>query len=65
MKTKIGIAVALSHHLKVLLLEEVTSGLDPLIRDNVLSAIKITLTGNLGLTLQKTRKKQLPMFWIH
>lgn len=40
MKTKLGIAVALSHHAKLLLLDEITSGLDPLIRDEVLTVIK-------------------------
>lgn len=40
MKTKLGSAVALSHHARVLLLDEITSGLDPLIRDEVLTVIK-------------------------
>lgn len=36
MKMKLGITVALSHHPKLLILDEATSGLDPVIRDEVL-----------------------------
>lgn len=36
MKMKLGIAVALSHDAKLLILDEATSGLDPVIRDEVL-----------------------------
>ena len=36
MKMKLGIAVALSHHPKLLILDEATSGLDPLVRDEVI-----------------------------
>ena len=36
MKMKFSIAVALSHHAKLLILDEATSGLDPLIRDEIL-----------------------------
>lgn len=36
MKMKLGIAVALSHHPKLLILDEATSGLDPVIRDEIL-----------------------------
>jgi ABC-2 type transport system ATP-binding protein len=36
MKMKLGIAVALSHHAKMLILDEATSGLDPIIRDEIL-----------------------------
>ena len=36
MKMKLGIAVAMSHGSKLLLLEEATSGLDPVVRDEVL-----------------------------
>ena len=36
MKMKLGIAVALSHHAKLLILDEATSGLDPVVRDEIL-----------------------------
>lgn len=36
MKMKLCIAVALSHHAKLLILDEATSGLDPVVRDEVL-----------------------------
>lgn len=36
MKMKLGIAVALSHNAKLLILDEATSGLDPLVRDEVI-----------------------------
>lgn len=36
MKMKLGIAVALAHHPKLLILDEATSGLDPVVRDDVL-----------------------------
>lgn len=35
MKMKLGIAVAMSHHPKLLILDEATSGLDPVVRDEV------------------------------
>lgn len=35
MKMKLGIAAALSHHPKLLILDEATSGLDPVVRDEV------------------------------
>ena len=35
MKMKLGIAVALSHHPRLLILDEATSGLDPVVRDEV------------------------------
>lgn len=35
MKMKLGIAVALSHNAKLLILDEATSGLDPVVRDQV------------------------------
>ena len=36
MKMKLGIAVAMSHNAKLLILDEATSGLDPMIRDEIL-----------------------------
>jgi len=36
MKMKLGIAAALSHHPRLLILDEATSGLDPVVRDEVL-----------------------------
>lgn len=37
MKMKLGIAVALSHDAKLLILDEATSGLDPVVRDEITS----------------------------
>ncbi len=45
MKMKLGIAVALSHGAKLLILDEATSGLDPVIRDEILD-IFIEFTRN-------------------
>ena len=39
MKMKLGIAVALSHDAKLLILDEATSGLDPVVRDDVLDIL--------------------------
>ena len=39
MKMKLGIAIALSHHAKLLILDEATSGLDPVVRDEVTDII--------------------------
>jgi len=36
MNMKLSIAVALSHHAKLLILDEATSGLDPIVRDEIL-----------------------------
>lgn len=36
MKMKMSIAIALSHHSKLLILDEATSGLDPIVRDEIL-----------------------------
>ena len=39
MKMKLGLAVALSHEAKLLILDEATSGLDPVVRDEVVSIL--------------------------
>ena len=39
MKTKLGIAIAMSHHAKLLLLDEPTSGLDPVVRDEIIEML--------------------------
>ena len=36
MKMKLSLAVALSHHASILILDEATSGLDPIVRDSML-----------------------------
>ena len=39
MKMKLGAAIALSHHAELLILDEATSGLDPIIRDEILDIL--------------------------
>lgn len=39
MKQKLGIAVAMSHNAKLLILDEATSGLDPVVRDEILDIL--------------------------
>ena len=39
MKMKLGLAVALSHEAKLLILDEATSGLDPVVRDEVVQLL--------------------------
>ena len=39
MKVKLSIAVALSHHSELLILDEATSGLDPVARDDILDML--------------------------
>ena len=39
MKMKISIAAALSHHAKLLILDEATSGLDPVVRDEIIDIL--------------------------
>lgn len=40
MKVKLSFAVALSHHPKLLILDEATSGLDPIMRDEILDILQ-------------------------
>lgn len=40
MKSKLMLAVAISHNPKLLILDEVTSGLDPVVRDDILHILK-------------------------
>ena len=40
MRMKLGIAVALSHHPKLLVLDEPTAGLDPIVRDEVVELLR-------------------------
>lgn len=54
MAMKINIAVALSHNPKFLLLDEITSGLDPLIRDEILSIIKEYVYDNSAIAIMTT-----------
>ncbi len=48
MKMKLSIAVALSHNAKLLILDEATSGLDPIVRDEILDedALPMKLTAH-------------------
>lgn len=39
MKMKLAIAVALAHHSEILILDEATSGLDPIVRDDILDML--------------------------
>ncbi len=39
MKMKLGIAIAMSHHAKLLILDEATNGLDPVVRDEVVEML--------------------------
>ncbi len=50
MKVKYGLALALSHHAKILLLDEPTSGLDPIARDELLDIFReIIQDGETGI----------------
>ena len=49
-KSRCGLVVALAHHPELLLLDEPSSGLDPVIRQDILSAI-IRLIGDSGRTV--------------
>ena len=59
MKMKLGIAAALSHNSKLLILDEATSGLDPVVRDEAvlgLHARRGTLRSDLIAHCQRSRK---------
>jgi len=45
MKMKLGMAVALSHNAKLLLLDEPTSGIDPVMRDQLLDTLREYMVG--------------------
>ncbi len=45
MQVKLSLAVALSHHAKLLILDEATSGLDPVMRDEILDIFFRLCTG--------------------
>lgn len=46
MKMKLSTAVALSHHSKLLILDEATTGLDPIVRDDILDMFLEFVQGN-------------------
>lgn len=41
MKMKLEFAIAFSHHAKLMILDEATSGLDPIVRDEILDMIRM------------------------
>jgi ABC-2 type transport system ATP-binding protein len=45
-KTKMLLAIALAHHPQVMILDEITSGLDPVIRNDVLMILKKVVSDN-------------------
>lgn len=54
MKMKINIAIALSHYPQFLLLDEITSGLDPLARDQILTIIKDYVADHSAIAIMTT-----------
>ena len=64
MQRKLCIAVALSHHAKLLLLDEATNGLDPVVRDEILdngAEIEAAIREAKGFVLDESNKlKRLP-----
>ena len=64
MKMKLSIAAALAHHPKLLILDEATSGLDPIVRDEILdngAEIEAAIREAKGFVLDESNKlKRLP-----
>lgn len=54
MKMKLNIAVSLSHRAKVLLLDELTSGLDPMVRIDILDIVQSYVRKNRATVIMST-----------
>ena len=63
MKMKLCIAVALAHHPKLLLLDEATNGLDPVVRDEVTDTIAFLHKGRLLLCEEKDALREEYALW--
>lgn len=59
MKSKLMLAVAMSHHPKFLILDEITSGLDPVIRDDILMFLKDFVMNGENAVFFSTHKSDL------
>ena len=58
MKMKLTIAAALSHQARLLVLDEATAGLDPIVRDEVLEIFKISKVGTVAGCVVREGKLQ-------